>query len=201
LKNRKRSNNRVFINRDIRAKEVRCIDHNEQNLGIIKTYEAIKLAQDAGLDLVMISSPNKGQAPVCKILDSGKYKYDLSKRKKDIARKQRESAVKLKEIKFRPTTDINDLKTKAKHAEKFLVDGCKIKVSIRFKGREMAHKNIAYDRIFEFVNLIGIAQVDENPRMDGRNMTCMLSLNKAALAKEKEVEAEAEAGKELSQAV
>jgi translation initiation factor IF-3 len=148
----------------------------------------------------MISAPNNG-IPVCKILDSGKYKYDLSKKQKDMARKQRESAVKVKELKFRPSTDINDLKTKAKQAEKFLLDGCKIKVSIKFKGREMSHKNIAYDRIFEFVNLVGIAQVDEDPRMDGRNMTCMLSLNKTALATINAVEAVSEEAKELSQAV
>lgn len=195
MKGKRRSNNRVFINRNIRAKEVRCIDQDEKNLGVIKTFEAISLAQAAGLDLVMISASDN-KIPVCKIIDSGKYKYDMSKKQKDIARKQRESTVKVKEIKFRPTTDINDLKTKAKHAEKFLSDGCKIKVSIKFKGREMSHKNIAYDRIFEFVNLIGIAQVDENPRMDGRNMTCMLSLNKEAMAA-----VEAEEVKELSQAI
>lgn len=188
MKQRKRSNNRVFINRDIRAKEVRCIDHNNKNLGVIKKDDAIKLAEDAGLDLVMISgNTKKGQIPVCKILDSGKYKYDMSKKQKDMARKQRESAVKVKEIKFRPSTDINDLKTKAKHAEKFLADGCKIKVSIKFKGREMSHKGIAYDKMFEFVDLIGNAQMSEDPKMNGRNMTCMLSYKKE--------------DKELSQAV
>ena len=173
------NSNRVFINKDIRAKEVRCIDHNNDNLGVIKTYKAIELAQAAGLDLVMISaSKNRSQPPVCKILDSGKYKYEQSKKQKEIARKQRESAVKIKEIKFRPGTDVNDLKIKAKHAEKFLSEGCKIKVSIRFQGREMAHKNIAYDRIFEFVDMIGNAQVLEDPTMNGRQMTCMLAAKK-----------------------
>lgn len=183
MKNRNNTD-RVFVNRDIRSKQVQCIDQNNKNLGVISTYEAIKLAQSAGLDLVMVSPIDRNQIPICKILDSGKYKYEMSKKKKDLARKKREALIKVKEIKFRPTTDVNDLKTKAKHAEKFLSEGCRIKVIINFKGREMSHKDIAQDRMNEFISLIDNVEVFDQPKMMGRQMTCTLASKKDNTNKE-----------------
>ena len=177
--------NRVFVNYEIRAREVRCIDQFEKNHGVIKTFDAIKLAEGAGLDLVMVTPANKNQPAICKILDSGKYKYEMNKRQKDLAKKQRESIIKIKEIKFRPTTDFNDLKTKAKHAEKFLSEGCKIKVVITFKGRELAHKEVAMETLEEFIELVPNAQITEELSLTGKQMTCMLGFfdcNKEAKA-------------------
>jgi len=106
----KNNNGRVYVNRDIRAREVRCIDHNDENVGVISTYKAIKMAEDAGLDLVQVSPPSKDKdkIPICKIVDSGKFKFELSKRNKERAKKQRESHIKVKEIKFRPSTGTHD---------------------------------------------------------------------------------------------
>lgn len=175
---RKHNSSRVFINRDIRSRQVRCIDHNDENLGVISTYAAIGIAQDAGLDLVMVSKYNPDQIPTCKILDSGKYKYDLSKRQKDLAKKKRESAVKIKEIKFRPCTDINDLRVKAKKANKFFDEGCRIKIAIKFKGRELSHRDVAEDRLDMFLDLLGDIDFLELPQLNGKFMTCIIVRSK-----------------------
>jgi len=175
---KQKSLDRIFVNKDIRSREVRCIDKDDKNLGVMSTYNAIKLAQSVDLDLVMISPSGKNQTPICKIIDAGKYKYVLSKRKRDLSKKRRETAIKIKEIKFRPSTNVNDLRTKAKKAQKFLEDGCRIKIAINFKGREISHKDVAYDRLMEFIDLVGVAEMFEDPNMSGRQMTCMLSLNK-----------------------
>src|SRR5690554_4765412 len=100
------------------------------------------MALDAGLDLVQVSSGGRNSSPTCKILDYGKYKYQQSKNEKAAAKKQRENSVKIKEIKFRPTTDINDLRTKASKVQEFLNDGDKVKITIAFRGREVSHKEI-----------------------------------------------------------
>lgn len=182
-KNRRSKNNnsRVYVNRDIRAREVRCINHNDENIGVISTYKAIKMAEDVGLDLVQISPPSKDKEkiPICKIVDSGKYKYDLSKRNKDRAKKQRESAVKVKEIKFRPSTGSNDLRTKAKMASQFISEGCRVKVAIQFKGRELAHKQVAQDRLSEFFSMLEVdVQILNDPAMDGRHLVAMIAASK-----------------------
>lgn len=177
-KYKNRKNNRVFVNKTIRAKKVRCINQDDKNLGVIATNEAIKIAKDVGLDLVQISNP-KGNAPVCKILDYGKYKYELSKRRKEQAKKQRESVVKLKEIKFRPSTDAHDLQTKANKASKFIKDGCKVKIAIQFKGRELAHKDVAEDRFYEFFEMLdGEIDILNKPKMNGRTMVAILAAGK-----------------------
>lgn len=175
---KKNNNDRVFVNKDIRAKEVQCIDQNNKNLGVINTKEAIKLAEQVGLDLVLISSFGKDKAPICKILDSGKYKYDLSKKNKEIAKKRRESVVKTKEISFRYTTDLNDLKTKARQADKFLDNGHRIKIKIIFKGREKSYQDLGLERINEFIALLKNAEIFEPLQTNGDAMMCTIAPKK-----------------------
>jgi translation initiation factor IF-3 len=138
----------------------------------------MSLAEKAELDLVQITPARNGNVPICKILDYGKYKYELSKRKKDQNRKQRESAVKTKEVKLRPTTDINDLKTKVRHANKFISDGCRVKVVVTFKGREMAHKHIGREKLDLFLDLVEPEfKVINEPSMDGKHMSTLIVAN------------------------
>ncbi len=173
-----KKNERVFINRNIKAREVRCIDHANENIGVISLYKAIDMAEKAGLDLIQISKQGE-QVPICKIVDYGKYKYELSKRTKEQAKKQRESQVKTKEIKFRPTSGINDLRTKAKKASKFMSDGCRVKVAIQFRGREMAHQDVAEDRFLEFLSLLECSiDLLNEPKMTGRTMVALLAPSK-----------------------
>jgi len=157
----------------IRAKEVRCIDQNNDNLGVISIQEAMSIATQAGLDLVQISPTTRDDVPVCKILDYGKYKYDLSKRNKEDARRQREAAVKVKEIKLRPNTGLNDLKVKASHAEKFINSGNRVKITVVFKGRELAHKEVGYETLNTFVELVPNMGLTTNPFMQGRMLSVM----------------------------
>ena len=176
------SNNRVFVNKDIRAREVRCISASDENLGVMPTYKAIKLAEESGLDLVQISYNKSGS--VCKIMDYGKYKYELSKKEKLMAKKQRESVVKVKEIKFRPNTDINDLETKARNARKFLDDGCRVKIIIKFKGRELSHKDVARARLDEFIALLGDGVLVTPAQMDGKNLITMITTSAGKVTSE-----------------
>jgi len=169
----KQNKNFIPVGYKIRAREVRCIDNNNNNLGVIPIQEAVEIASKAGLDLVQISPAKNNDAPVCKIIDYGKYKYDLSKRQKENAKKQRETSVKTKEIKFRPTTGINDLRVKASHAEKFINDGFKVKVTITFKGREMAHKEVGYETLQRFVELVSNMELISQPSLQGRMLSVM----------------------------
>ena len=172
-----KKNNRVYVNRDIRAREVRCLK-GEENFGVIPIGKAIRMAEDDDLDLVQISPPHDG-IPTCRITDYGKYKFELSKKTKERNKKQRESAIKQKEIKFRPNTDINDLQTKARMASKFISEGCRVRVSIKFKGREMSHKFIAEDRFQEFLECMDVAvSILNEPTMDGKSMVALLAAQK-----------------------
>lgn len=174
FKNNKHDNRqRHYINRQIRAAEVLCIDHNNEKLGVIPTSKAMEIAISNELDLVQMSS-TKGQV-ICKILDYGKFKYEQSKKQKAIAKKQREQSSKIKEIKFRPCTGANDLQTKAKQALAFLESGHKVKISILFKGREMSHKEIAYDTLDEFLSMIPDIQIIKSASIEGRALSIMTS--------------------------
>jgi len=173
--NRSNKNNRVYVNRDIRAKEVRCLDKNNDNIGVISIGKAIMMAENDNLDLIQISPSNDG-IPICRITDYGKYKFELSKKNKERAKKQRESAIKQKEIKFRPNTDINDLQTKARLASKFIAEGCRVRISIKFKGREMSHRFIAEDRFQEFLDCMDVdVSILNEPTMDGKAMVALLA--------------------------
>jgi translation initiation factor IF-3 len=162
---------KVYINQSIKFPKVLCIDHNNVNLGVIATSQALALAIEHNLDLVQVGPPNRDRIPTCKILNYGKYKYELSKKKKETDRKQRESVIKEHEIKFRPSTDSNDLKVKAKKAEEFLAEGDRLRVTIAFKGREVSHKEVALRTLNEFVGMIPNAQFANPPSMEGKMMT------------------------------
>lgn len=162
---------------------MRCIDQNDDNHGVIPFHQALKMAEDAGLDLVQVSYA-RNQPPTCKILDYGKYKYEMSKKEKEQNKKQRESIIKTKEIKMRPCTEINDLKTKARQAAKFLADGCRVKVVVRFKKHEMRLLSTGQDKHYEFLTSVKDF-LDENnmdfgfdyfskPLQTGRNFSSII---------------------------
>ncbi|MCH4040482.1 MAG: translation initiation factor IF-3 [Eubacteriales bacterium] len=165
----------LFINGQIRDREVRLIGENGEQLGIMSAREAQAKADAAGLDLVKIAP--KAQPPVCKIIDYSKYKYEQSRKEKEARRKQR--SVEIKEIRMSPNIDTNDLNTKVGAARKFLEKGNKVKVSIRFRGREMAHTQDSRPMMDDFAaKLSDIAVVDKPPKMEGRFMTMFLAEKK-----------------------
>ena len=160
-----RANNRI------NSLEVQVISSKGQNLGILSTKEALYLAEQEGLDLIEIAP--KANPPVCKIIDMGKYKYELQKKANKAKKKQKISE--LKEIKLRPSTEIHDYNFKIKNAQKFLSKGDKVKFTIRFKGRELQHSNLGYDlmnKIKEDIKLVG--KVEMNPKFDGKQMIMVI---------------------------
>ena len=162
----------LMINEQIRDKEVRVIGPDGEQLGIMSAKEAYFKAKDSGLDLVKIAPT--ATPPVCKIIDYGKYRYEQSRKAKEAKKKQR--TVETKEIRLSPNIDINDLNTKANQARKFLTKGDKIKVSLRFRGREMAHKDVGRQMMDQFVEkLEDVCVVDKPPKMEGRSMVMFIS--------------------------
>lgn len=173
-KKQEKQQDRIIINHGIRASRVLCID-NGKNLGVISLSEALKLAQEQGLDLIQV---NNNKPPTCKILDYGKLKYDESKKKKQEAKKQRESEIKLHEIRMRPTTDSNDISIKARKAQEFLNEGDRVKVSVVFKRMELAHKEIGYRTLQEFLSLLPDAEAISQISMESKFLS--VSLQKKA---------------------
>ena len=165
--------NRIFVNNTIRSSKVICIDTTGKNLGTINFTEALNLAKNQGLDLVQVTFGGTDKIPTCKITNYGKYKYDLDKKEKEAAKKQKESIIKVKEIKFRPTTGLNDLKIKARKAMEILDEGDRIKVTIQFKGREVTHKEVALQTLNEFAALVSNAEFSP-PVMEGKFLSCTL---------------------------
>lgn len=164
-----------MINEQIKDKEVRVIGENGEQLGIMSAREALKLAQDAELDLVKIAPTAK--PPVCKIVDYGKYKYEQIRREKEAKKKQR--IVEVKEIRLSPNIDTNDLNTKMNAARKFLVKGNKVKVTLRFRGREMAHMQTSKHILDDFAEqLADIAVVEKAPKLEGRSISMVLTEKK-----------------------
>mgnify|MGYP001033494248 CR=1 FL=1 len=162
----------LFINEQIRDKEIRLIGESGEQLGIMSSREALKLAEEAGLDLVKIAPTAK--PPVCKILDYGKYRFEMQKKEKEAKKNQK--VVELKEIRLSLNIDTNDFNTKVNQAAKFLQQGHKLKVSIRFRGREMAHTNIGEQLLRDFAaKCADIANLDKQPKLEGRNMSMFLS--------------------------
>ncbi len=163
------------INRQIRAHEVRVIDENGEQKGVMKTIDAIHLADEAGLDLVEVS-PN-ANPPVCKILDFGKYRYEMEKKQRDA--KKNQTVVKVKEIRMQPKIDRHDLETKSKFISEFLQEGNKVKVSIRFRGRELAHTELGkdvLDRILAILDENGVQyNLDKAAFMEGKMMSMFVS--------------------------
>lgn len=152
--------------------EVRLIDQNGNNHGIMETEKAMAMAEEAGLDLVEVS-PNTSP-PVCKILDFGKFKYELQK-KASLARKK-QKVQDVKEIKMRPTIDTHDFEVKMKAFQRFIDDGDKVKVTVRFRGREMQHRDLGYDLLKRVEERVAeLAKIDANARMEGRQMSMVFS--------------------------
>ena len=160
------------VNEQIRVREVRLIDDEGNQKGIVPTLEALKLAKDKDLDLVEVS-PN-ANPPVCKILDYGKYRFEQEKKLRDAKKNQK--VLKLKEIRMQPKIGSGDLDTKAKHVQEFLNQGDKVKVTIRFRGRELAHTELGLDVLNEVLKRLGDDYVvEKQPSMEGRFMSMVLN--------------------------
>ncbi len=161
-----------MINEQIRDREVRLIGEDGEQLGIMSAREAQKVAEEAGLDLVKIA-PN-AKPPVCKVIDYGKYRYELARKEKDAKKKQK--TVELKEIRLSPNIEANDLNTKMNAARKFLSKGNKVKITLRFRGREMTHMNSSKHILDDFAeNLSDIAIVEKTPKVEGRSIGMVLA--------------------------
>ena len=161
-----------MINGQIRDKEVRVIGENGEQLGIMSSREAMKLAQEAELDLVKIAP--KAQPPVCKIIDYGKYRYELARKEKEAKKKQK--TVEVKEVRLSPNIETNDLNTKVNNAKKFISKGIKVKVTLRFRGREMAHMQQSKHILDDFAKLLeDVAVVEKPAKLEGRSMSMVLT--------------------------
>lgn len=171
----KEKNNRIVFGRYIKSQQVLCIDQNGSKLGVIPTQEALRLASDIGLELVQVAF-GKDNVPTCKIVDLGKYKYDQSKKEKEVAKKQREAAHKLKEIKIRPGTEENDLKVKADKISEFLSEGHQVKITVMFRGRELAHKEVGEEALNLLLSLVPNTQVLSPAKMEGRDLSVTVKL-------------------------
>ena len=160
------------LNEEIRDKEIRLIGADGAQLGIMSADQANEMAEEQGLDLVKIS-PN-AVPPVCKIMDYSKFCYDQKKKEKDAKKNQK--VVEIKEIRMSPSIDTNDLNTKIKAAQKFLNDGNRVKVSVRFRGREMAHTNLGEKLLMDFAEACAeVANMEKNPKLEGRFMAMFLT--------------------------
>ena len=160
------------INEEIRDKEVRVIGADGAQMGIVSAEEALHIADERGLDLVKISP--QAVPPVCKLMNYGKYKFEQSKREKEARKNQH--VVEIKEIRMSPGIDVGDFNTKLKNGQKFLQGGDRLKVTIRFRGREMAHTNIGEQLLRDFAaKCADIANLDKQPKLEGRNMSMFLS--------------------------
>ena len=160
------------LNEEIQDKEVRLIGEDGSQLGIVSAQQANEMAEEQGLDLVKIS-PN-AVPPVCKIMDYSKFCFDQKKREKEAKKNQK--VVEIKEIRMSPSIDTNDFNTKAKNAQKFLKEGNRVKVSVRFRGREMAHTNIGEKLLMDFAEACAeVSTMEKNPKLDGRFMAMFLA--------------------------
>ena len=176
----------LMINGQIRDKEVRLIANDGEQLGVMSAREAQKLADEAGLDLVKISP--KAKPPVCKIIDYGKYKYEQTRKEnlqykdkniqelKEKLAKKKQKVIDVKEVRMSPNIDTNDLNTKINHAKKFLAKGARVKVTLRFRGRELAHVNASKYILDDFAKALeDVATIDKKPKFEGRSMTMFLA--------------------------
>ncbi len=160
------------MNYEINAKEVRVIDDEGGMLGVMAPRDAVRLAEDKGLDLIEIAPT--ANPPTCKIMDYGKYKYE--QKKKAAQSKKNQVIIDIKEVQLRPRTEEHDLETKLRHAKRFLEDGDKVKFNLRFKGREMAHSELGHDllkKVAETLKGVGIVEVP--PKMEGKQLFCLMA--------------------------
>ena len=160
------------LNEDIRDSEIRLIGSTGEQLGIMSAAQAQRIADEQGLDLVKISP--QATPPVCKLMDYGKFRFEQGKREKEA--KKNQHVVEIKEIRMSPGLDVGDFNTKLKNAQKFLADGNRVKVSVRFRGREMAHTDIGKDLLVRFAEQCAeVATLDKEPKLEGRSMSIFLS--------------------------
>ena len=161
-----------MVNEEINVPEIRLIGDNGEQLGIMPPAEAMKIAESKEKDLVMIAAG--GKPPVCKIMDYGKYRFEQSKREKEAKKKQR--VIEIKEIRMSPSIGDNDFNTKLRAGQKFLAEGNRLKVTIRFRGREMAHTHLGEQLLRDYAaKCTDLASMDKNPKLEGRNMSMFLS--------------------------
>lgn len=161
-----------MINEQIRDKEVRLVGEDGEQLGVMPAREAQRMAEEAGMDLVKIAPTAK--PPVCKIVDYGRYKYELGRKEKEARKKQK--TIEVKEIRLSPNIDTNDLNTKIAAARKFLSKGDKVKITLRFRGREMAHMGSSKHILDDFAQALSdLAVVEKAPKVEGRSMTMFLT--------------------------
>ena len=160
------------LNEEIRDSEIRLIGSTGEQLGIMSAAQAQQIADEQGLDLVKISP--QANPPVCKLMDYGKFRFEQSKREKEARKNQH--VVEIKEVRMSPGIDVGDFNTKLKNAQKFLSEGNRVKVSVRFRGREMAHTEIGRDLLLRFAAQVGeSASMDKDPKLEGRSMSIFLS--------------------------
>jgi translation initiation factor IF-3 len=163
------------VNERIRAREIRVVDDEGKQLGIMPPYEAIKIARERGLDLVEVSPT--ANPPVCRIINYGKYLYQQSKREHEARKNQR--SIELKEVKFRPRTGAHDFETKRNQIARFLEEGSKVKATVMFRGREMAHRNLGWEMMDRLVKDLGeLVVVEIRPKQEGPNLTAILAPKK-----------------------
>ena len=168
------------INEEILDSQVRLIGAESEQLGIMSAADALKIAEERELDLVKIAPGSN--PPVCKIMDYGKFRFEQTKKEKEAKKNQR--VIEIKEIRMSPGIDTNDFNTKLKNGQKFLADGDRVKVSVRFRGREMAHTEIGAELLKDFAaKCAEIANMDKAPKLEGRNMSMFLSPKPVAPAK------------------
>ncbi len=164
-----------MINEQIRDREIRVIGEDGEQLGVMSARDAMKLAQEADLDLVKIAPAAK--PPVCKIIDYGKYRYEMARKEKEARKKQK--VIDVKEVRLSPNIEENDLNTKASAARKFIVKGDKVKVTLRFRGREMAHMQTSKHILDDFAEkLSDVAAIEKEPKLEGRSMIMFLAKKK-----------------------
>jgi len=170
--NERRHENRILSNREIRAREVRLIDAVGQNIGILNFFKALGLAEEQGLDLILINPQTN--PPVCKIGDVGKYKYDLQKKQKEQDKRNRENRVDIKEVQLRPVIDTHDLDVKIKHIKEWIDDGDKVKIIIKFRGREMSNTEVGHVIIENILTQIPSAKIEGKSEMQGNRLTAVI---------------------------
>ena len=168
--------NDVLINEQIKFDEVMVIGPNGEKLGIKKREDALTLANYAGLDLVLMCSNG---VPVCKVIDYNKFKYEKAKREKEAKKKQREQNLELKEYRLSVTIDTHDFETKLKNARSYVLKGHKVKVSVRFKGRQITHSDLGRDVILKFANALDeVGVIEQAPKLEGRSMSLVIAPKK-----------------------
>lgn len=172
-----KNNNNMLINDKIKAREVLVIGPNGEQVGVKPIQDALTLASYAALDLVLIS-PN-ANPPVCKVMDYNKYRYEKQKKEKEAMKKQKANRSELKEYRLSPVIDVGDFETKLKNATKYLQKGDRVKLTIRFRGRQMAHTELGKEVLERFASRVeDYADIDQKPKLDGRTMTCVLAPKK-----------------------